>query len=341
MKKVNLLLILILLAGTAITADVTTLPELMRPDGISVDAGDIVINDGVKIYIYSREDYKLRRSFGKKGEGPQEFIPSPAPWIPTLRVYLKPGTIFVNSVGKVLIFKRNGDFIREFKTAGPLNQFIPLKNKYVGLGIARENKTQYFTFSIYEPTPRKEKEFFRTKGPEQRGKKINPIVMGMAKNLLFRQAWGEKVFIPTEDGVVHIFDESGKRVNTIKPPYEPVPFTSRDKKKYDTFFSNDPRFREVFAQDRHRIEYYDAYPLLKEYRLDADNLYVVTNKVVNGKYETFIFDHQGTLRRKVLLPLANVDLLEVYPFTIYNGRLYQLRDTEDGEEWQLHVIDIK
>ncbi|MCP5106842.1 MAG: hypothetical protein GY950_25890 [bacterium] len=239
-----------------------------------------------------------------------------------------------------MIFKRNGEFIREFKTSGPLNQYIPLEKKYVGLGNALENKVEYFTFSIYDSTPRKEKEFFRCKRPDQRGKKINPVVMGMIKNLLYRQAWQDNVFIPTEDGVVHVFDGNGKKVSTIKPPYEPVPFTSRDEKKYNEFFSNDRRFKRIFAQDRDKIKYSDTYPLLKEYRVDGENLYVVTNKIVKDKYETFIFDHRGTLRRKALLPLENVDLLEIYPFTIYNNRLYQLRDNEDGEEWQLHVIDI-
>lgn len=75
--------------------------------------------------------------------------------------------------------------------------------------------------------------------------------------------------------------------------------------------------------------------------MDGENIYVVTNKMVKGNYETFIFDHQGKLRRKALLPLKNIDLLEICPFTIYKNRLYQLRETEDEEEWELHVIDIK
>ncbi len=341
MKKINVLLILILLAGTALAAKVITLPDLVRPAGVVVDDNDIVINDGEKIYIYSQKDYKLRRVFGKKGPGPQEFLPSPAPWVPSLRVYLKPKTIFVNAIGKVIIFNRNGDYIKEFKTVGRLNQYIPLENKYVGLGNIVEDNVSYFTYYLYDLTPTREKEILRYKRPDQRGKKLNPVVMGMIKNFLYRQAWQDNVFLPSEDGVIHVFDETGKEVTAVNPPYKPVPFTSEDKKKYDEFFTNDPRFKQIYAQDKSLIQYPDTYPLLKEYRVDGENIYVVTNKMVKGNYETFIFDHQGKLRRKALLPLKNIDLLEICPFTIYKNRLYQLRETEDEEEWELHVIDIK
>lgn len=235
MKKINVLLILILLAGTALAAKVITLPDLVRPAGVVVDDNDIVINDGEKIYIYSQKDYKLRRVFGKKGPGPQEFLPSPAPWVPSLRVYLKPKTIFVNAIGKVIIFNRNGDYIKEFKTVGRLNQYIPLENKYVGLGNIVEDNVSYFTYYLYDLTPTREKEILRYKRPDQRGKKLNPVVMGMIKNFLYRQAWQDNVFLPSEDGVIHVFDETGKEVTAVNPPISRSPLHRKIKKSMMNF----------------------------------------------------------------------------------------------------------
>ena len=47
--------------------------EITRPVDILVDADQIYIVSGAKIFIYSAKDYSFKKVFGKKGEGPGEF----------------------------------------------------------------------------------------------------------------------------------------------------------------------------------------------------------------------------------------------------------------------------
>lgn len=336
-----LFIILSLTLSLTLSAKLVDLPDLAKPDGIVVDGKEIVINDGTTILIYSQKDVKLLKKFGKKGEGPQEFMASPVPWMPSLRVYLKPNMLFVNSFNKVLIFDRAGNYKLEFKTNSPQNQYIPLEKKYVGMGVPVEDNIQYISYSLYDTTPKKEKDFFRIKSPQQRGKKVNPIVMGTIKNIFHRQAWGDKIFLPSPDGVIHVFDESGKEAATIKPEYEKVNFSAELKKKYDGFFSEDPRFKRIYAQDRGMIEFPEYLPLMKEYRVTAKKVYVITSKKLKEGYLTFVFDHKGKFLKKVAMPLVDMDLLEVYPFTIHNGYLYQLVEASDNENWQLKISEIK
>ncbi|MCP4217856.1 MAG: hypothetical protein GY765_24655, partial [bacterium] len=256
MKKVFLtVLFLALIVVTALSAKTVAMDELIKPDAILVDGKDMVIIDGVSILVYSMEDLKLLKKFGKQGEGPKEFFASPSPWIPSVRVYLKPKRIFVNSFGKAVVFDRKGNYKYEFKTGRPENQHIPLDKKYAVMGRALEGTIRYITYSIHGADKKKEKEFFRIKSPEQRGKTLNPLVMGMIKNIFYRQSYGDKVFLPDGGGTIHVFDESGKKTATIKPPFKPIVFTSKDKKEYIDFFTNDTRFKRVYARDEHRVKF--------------------------------------------------------------------------------------
>lgn len=341
MKRICVILTFVIIMSLTLSAKLVDMPELVKPDGIVSDDKEIVITDGVSILIYSMKDVKLKKKFGKKGEGPQEFMAAPVPWFPALRVYLKPGMLFVNNISKVAIYDRAGNYKSEFKTNSPQNQYVPLDNKYVGMGMPVEKNIQYIAYSLYDRTPKKEKEFFRIKSPQQRGKKVNPIVMGTIKNIFHRQAYKDKIFLPSFDGIIHVFDETGKEVVTIKPQYEKVAFAGQHKKQYDEFFKDDPRFKRIYSMDRGNIEFPEYLPLMKEYRVTRDKVYVISGKKLKDGYQTFVFDHKGKLLKKVSMPLVDMDLLEVYPFTIHKGHLYQLVEAEDGESWQLKITQIK
>lgn len=340
MKKICVLAGFLIFLAAAVNAGVVDMKGLSRPDNIVLDHKDIVITDGINIFIYSQKDKKPRNRFGKRGEGPQEFTISRNPWIPSIRVYLKPDQIFVSSMNKVVTFDREGRFITEFRPTVPGSQYIPLGEKYVVVWFANE-KVQYITYTLYDGNRKMEKELTRIKSLDQGGKKINPIAIGVIKNLLYRQVYGDKIFIPTEGDVIHVFNESGKKIAVISPPYERVKITSKIIDEFARFYSNDIRFKDIFERDRNRIDYPDFYPLMKDYRVTRDRVYVVSHKKVDNKYETFIFDHQGKLQEKKLMPLVDADPLELYPFTFYNNRIYQLIEDEEAEIWQLHITEIK
>jgi hypothetical protein len=67
---------------------------------------------------------------------------------------------------------------------------------------------------------------------------------------------------------------------------------------------------------------------------------VQTFKREKEKSEFYIFDLDGKLIRKVMAPIREAEFLLAYPFTIANGKIYQVTENEDTEEWELHIDNI-
>lgn len=341
MKKFIILVLWIMMA-VLMNAEEFNMKELSRPDRVLADEKDIVISDGISIFIYSRNDFKLRCKIeSKAGEGPKEFTLSRAPWIPSIKIFLLPDMIFVNNSIKNAAFDRNGKFLSEFRPALPGTTFIPTRNKYVIISFAVQDNTFFVTYSLYNRDQKLEKELIRVKGPDQDGKKIDPIAAGLSKRFLYLEVFGDKVFIPDEKGAIHVFNETGMNTATIQPSYQPVPISPTHIDRFDRFFREDFRFKQIYTMERDRVEYAKYFPLIKEYRVTRDYVYIITNKKSGDRFETFIFDHQGKPVKNTSLSIMEADLLEFFPFTIYDNRMYQLTENESEESWQLQVTEIK
>ena len=74
MKKSPLIIILLyLLAFYGWAEKVASFPGLFKVDHFTVDDRQVYITQEFNIFIYSLEDYKLVKKFGKRGNGPREF----------------------------------------------------------------------------------------------------------------------------------------------------------------------------------------------------------------------------------------------------------------------------
>ncbi len=340
MKHLCALVMVLLLAGSLVAAETVVLPELLNPDAVNVDGKHIVINQDIHVLVYSREKVKLLTKFGKPGEGPGEFKQMPLPWMPSLYLFLQPDNLCINSMGKVSVYTREGKLVKELKGREPFNVFIPFEKNYIAVDIKTENNRRFVTYNVHALNLDKEKEIFRTLHPSQPGKKDNPLVMAVIKNLFLRQATWKNLFLPTPEGNIHVFDASGKEGGVIKPAYPEVSFTSKDKQAYDTYFSTTARFKEIYARERANIGFPSRYPAMKDYRIDGDKLYLITSRRKGKNTRVLIYGLDGKLSAGAYIPLEQQDLLEVYPFDIHDGKLYQLMENED-EEWVLRVTEIK
>jgi len=79
---------------------------------------------------------------------------------------------------------------------------------------------------------------------------------------------------------------------------------------------------------------------LKFFLIADGKIYVQTFKREKNKSEFYIFDLDGKLIRKVMAPFRESELLCAYPYTIANGKIYQVTENEDTEEWELHIDEI-
>lgn len=344
MKRFIMLSLMLAMLNLAADAKAAVLPDLMRPGSIIVDNDQMFVVEDVHIYIYSLKDFKLKKKIGKAGEGPQEFKKNSDPILSSIQVHLLPDGIFVSSTGKVSFFTREGTFIKETRTTSPLGRFVPLGKKYVALGIATEENTAYVTFNMYENPVKKEKEILRFPFPVQPGKKVNPMSLVFIEEAFTFYNDNGKLFCLTQhDGVIHIFDEDGKEIQTIAGDYPKVKLTGELKDQYDRFFSEDIRFKNGYKiiKARNMIEFPEYLPLVRAYRVSDGKVYMITFNQKNETFETFIFNAQGKLLKKSFLPLAKPNIMEIYPFTIYKDKIYQLVENEEEEEWQLHITGIK
>jgi hypothetical protein len=322
-------------------AKVAVLGELQRPASITVDGNQVFITEGINVYIYSEKDYSLQKKFGKEGEGPQEFKRHSNPRAEYIRIIVQPKEILVNSIGKISFFTRKGDFIREMKVMVSVGGYIPVGNHMVGFGMDQKEQTRYITLNLYSPQCVKEKEFFRAKAPLQEGKFIDPVKMSVGILVVTIRVEDNKMFYRGEDQKIYAFDENGKQIYSITPEYEKVKFTEEMKNRYVNFSENDYRYKYVYQQEKNRIKWPEYFPLIRDLLAADKKIYVITFNSKDDKKECYIYDGaEGQFIKKVFIPLAEQNVQELYPYTIKNGKVYQLVENLDEEEWELHVMDI-
>ena len=77
MKNIEPILCVFLLSvavSIPVFAAVIELPEIINPASITVDNNHIYITDFPSVYIYSLKDCHLIKKFGRRGEGPGEWL---------------------------------------------------------------------------------------------------------------------------------------------------------------------------------------------------------------------------------------------------------------------------
>ena len=113
MKKLFIILItFFILISASVTGEViATLPDLLNPTGLVIEDENMYITQDITVYIYSLKDFKLKKKFGKKGEGPQEFNQFAA--ITPLK-----DKLLINSMSKISYYTKDGEYINEIKTKG-------------------------------------------------------------------------------------------------------------------------------------------------------------------------------------------------------------------------------
>lgn len=348
MKKISLLLLAMLSACFLCGEKVVEMPELSKPDSIHVDKDNIYITEFPNIYIYSKSDFTLKKKFGRKGEGPGEFLKY------TL-LYIRPGHLLVSDRNKVSYFSKEGKYIKEIKAQSLANWGVmPLGDKFVGKSRRTENKISYDRAVLYSPDFKKEKEIYRyrffytlLKGR----KRCNAVEV---RGIQFH-TFAEKVFIQGEEGfTIDVLDMDGNRLYTINRDYEKVKITGADKKRYRDYFQTTIPWKRLYDTYIKREMFFPEYfPAIQQFLVVDNKIYVLTYKKLAGKAEFIVLDLKGEFTKKLYLPFDNSAERFHYSlyenvvrrvlnagFTIKDGKLYCLLDNPDSETWELHIHDF-
>jgi hypothetical protein len=334
MRKMALIILTLAVSGILFGGDLVPLPELQKPENIIVDQNQILITEFPNVYIYSLKDFKLIKKFGKAGEGPREFFNY-------VRIQYDPSQpqhIVVGSHMKMSYFTRKGEFVKEVrsKTSSAANVYKPVGKNYAAYGIQQVDKTAYSTVNLHDKDLKKIKELVRWENIFQQGKPLNPTDTDLSGGQ-FRIYENKVFFLHREGGRIEIFDEDGAKLKTLNHKYERVPVTTKDREAIDEHFKTDPRFRQFYDIFKAQAKYPGHWPSTIDHVVADKRLYILTNKKSEGKSRFVIFDLDGKLLKKVMVPLKFANPRETYPYTIMYGKLFQLADNEDTEEWELHV----
>ncbi len=112
-------------------AEPMELSQVGKPEMIAVDQGLLYVLEGTTIHMYLLDKGEYLGNFGKDGEGPGEIKKNPFGG-PILVVPFK-GNLYVTSMGKLSIFSRTGEFIREYKVNAS-DSFYPFADRFVCMG---------------------------------------------------------------------------------------------------------------------------------------------------------------------------------------------------------------
>jgi hypothetical protein len=335
MKKIILMIVLLMLVILVLSAKVVPLPGLLKPYQVRVDESKIYIVEGAAICIYSLKDFSFLKKFGKEGEGPQEFIIPPPGGV---EIVVQPDFLLVSSPGKISYLTKEGEFKKEIKVTAIMHSgFFPIGKSFVGFGMKQEDNIIYYTINIFDTDLKKGNEVFRFKSPLQPGKV--DFITASRRPLL--STFENKIFHGGEEGEIYVFDASGKKISTISHKYEKVKLSDKHKKRYIDFFKTDPRFKQGWERFRDGVQFPGYFPVIRDLTVSDGKIYVLTYKEKEKKREFYLSGIDGKQLKKIMLPLPEMNPLELYPYTIRNNTLYQIIDNDDSEEWELHITKIE
>lgn len=345
MKNVSFIIITVIFSSllmslNARTQKYTSFDENYRDPFILMDDEQFYIWDKTlrKVVIYSMKSLKRIAEFGKKGEGPGEFISINC-------ASLDNDYIYISSFPKLCIFSKNGIFKKEIKGNADAGSFKPFGKYLLGISHPYSNPNGNegkMIFGLFDSGLKKEKDiytaeyhFFAWAGD----KKENILwIRDCIKAVPFKS---KLIIGTTYKGFYFIvFDQAGNMLYEIKKEYEKRKVTESDKKRrIDDFKKHfgDQRWNEHNLM--YNIVFPEYYPAFSNFIVDRSRIYVFL--IPEGEEEEIlILNLEGQVLGKNTIPSMNINTLDRERFTVWNGKLYYLEDNLEEERWELHELNI-
>jgi len=334
MKSVSIVIGIVFLSGLIFTATrIVPMSGLVNPDELQVAGEKMLVGEFPFVSIYSTRDFSLLKKFGKEGEGPREFLQYCIPLVAKEK-------IIVSSQGKVSFFNLEGDFITEKKINIRGASFKPVGDFYGVYAYASQDRVDYRAIDVYNALFKKVKELYRFRLWIQRqGPKRGAYVVDSSR-FRFQVLEDKLVWTDMKNFIVYIWDAHTDQIKKIQRSYDPIRVSDEDKKAYHQHL-NKPNNRQWYVRIKPYIKFPVYFPSIKGFALADDKIYVYTYRMKNNLTEFFIFSMKGELIKQTYLPLQGGIRPEQYTFCFGNDKLFQLMESEDGEDWELHITDIK
>lgn len=337
MKKLFILLLVVLVSSILQAKKIAELSEISKPDMMAINNERLYITEKASIFIYSMKDFKLAKQFGKEGEGPKEFKISP--FGTPLIINTLDKRLFVSSMGRISIFTQDGEFIEEFRVL-PYQIYYPLENGYIySANAANERNQLVITINLCDAKFEKIKELYKSDISVGPGASYN-----FPFNSLDFSAYKGKIYgvVGKEGFAIDVFNNSGNKLYRIKKNYPLLQLSEEYKSKTEEWFKKDPNWKNFYDVIKKQISFKLTYPPIRSMRVTDDRIYVLTYKRKNDDTECIILDLKGNELKSTFVPFPEVFGMDMVPkYTIYKKGFYTLRENEEKENWELHLVGIK
>jgi hypothetical protein len=155
-------------------------------------------------------------------------------------------------------------------------------------------------------------------------------------------AYDNKIFLSgRKGGTIDVFDTGMKKLFTITVDMEKQKITQDFKDKVIHELKTSPETKDVYDRLFKPVQFPEYLPAMQDFFCVDKRVYVMTWKKENEKTVFLLYDMNGKFLKKKDIPLKYQTIRRPYPVTIRNGKLYQLVENIEGEEWDLYVEEIK
>lgn len=343
MKKITFFLLIFLISSFSIEAvKIASFQDNFKAPNVLIDNKNLYIWDQTfcNIRVYDRKNYKKTAEFGRRGNGPAEFIGIE-------KVSTSDDKVFVASFPKMCIFSSEGKLLKEIKSKQmDSGSFFPIGNNFIGQSCPPPKPNEIklnIKFSLFNSILEKKKDIFIA----QSGLFLK---YGSKKEIIFRIRDCTRAMVSDDKLIIgvtgygfyfSVFDKDGNRLYEIKKPYEKQKVSNEDKQAFMDRLKKSMKEAEWNQyKAMYEIEFPDYYPAYANFFAQHDRIYVFLYPKSN-KQAVLILDMKGNLiKQKVLSQTIDNGCIEKGRFTVHNGKMYFLVENEDTDDWELHMEQI-
>jgi hypothetical protein len=321
---------------------IVSLPDILEPSCIAVDKQHIYIIDRDRsIFIYSTDDFRLIKRFGRMGEGPGEFSTRPV-----LSVF--PDILLFNILSKMIYFTLDGEFKKEIKIPFYYPPyyfpFVPVGDNFVGFSrfITQDGRSLLYG-CIYDKGFQLIKRFYGqvpVGAPppplgSERDVVLDCIQMAIERN---------KIFIADSRKSFHIsvFDSKGKLLYEIHKDFKKLKVTKEYKNGYIKKKMENRLWERVYSQYKYKYKQY--FPPFFSFKIDNEKIYLVTYTKEDNLYEIIVMNLKGDIIKRTfsfpLHPYGDLYALN-YEYDIHGDKIFHMSYNYQTDVYELLITEIK
>jgi len=216
----------------------------------------------------------------------------------------------------------------------------PLGNQMVGKTFHNKEDGIYHGIAIYDANLNMIKEFYHHKhGWQGAEAAFNPLTIEQADF----EICDDKIFVLNGDRTQILgYNNKGDKLFTITHNDDLVKFTDKHKEEMVRNYRLNPVWKVYYEKKKRFFLFPEYFPPIRWYYIDPveKKIYLETEKVENQKRKYIVYDFNGKLLKKIMLPIEQIKILG--NLTVFHGgTCYQLFENEDTETCELFIIEVK